>query len=166
MKILLTGATGGIGSAIKARLQEHDLTCIAHSDTKTEESFDWLICAHGILDESDLLGTFVANTLSSIHLAQTVKAKNIIFISSTAGINGNTSYPIYAASKAALNIYCKSIPNCYALCPGPTDTPLIKHLDIQKQSPTKVAKAVEHIMLGKYKSGDVITIRDGHESLS
>lgn len=164
MKILLTGCTGGIGLAIKERLKDHELTCIPRADIETQEEFDWLICAHGTINEQDANETFIANIISNIHLTQTIKVKNIIFISSTAAIKGNDGYPIYAASKAALNIYCKSIAskvNCYALCPGPTDTPLIKHLDINKQSPDEVAKAVEKIMQGGYKSGDIITVRNG-----
>lgn len=168
MKILLTGKNGGISSSIKERLKDHKIVWVDKADIETDEEFDWLICAHGILNEEHIVETFLANTISNIHLAQTINTKNIIFISSTAGINGNDKYPIYSASKAALNMYCKAIAdkvNCYALCPGPTDTPLIAHLDIKKQSPVEVAKAVERIMEGKYESGDIITIRDGQISV-
>lgn len=164
MKILLTGATGGIGLAIKERLKKHKLVCVAHADVETKEKFDWLICAHGIVLEDDVLETFMVNTISNIYLAQEIKAKNILFISSTAGIKGNTKYPIYSASKAALNTYCKSIKNCIALCPGATDTPgwrKLKITDVKPQSPTEVAKAVERIIKGEFKSGDIITVRNG-----
>lgn len=167
MKILLTGSTGGIGTAIKESLKEHDVTCVAHADIESSEEFDWLICAHGIIDETNAIKTFMANTLSNIRLAQNIKAQNIIFISSTAGIKGNDGYPVYASSKGALNTYCKSIStkrNCWALCPGPTDTAGWQKLnitDMQPQSPTEVAKAVLCIMNNEFKSGAIITVRDG-----
>lgn len=172
MKILLTGSTGGIGLSIKNLLRDDELVCVARADIETKEEFDWLICSHGIINEEDMLETFMANTLSNIRLAETIKTKNIIFISSTAGIKGNSGYPIYSASKSALNTYCKSIAqkvNCYSLCPGPTDTPGWRKLnitDVHPQSPDEVAKSVLHIMEGRYKSGDVIIIRDGREELS
>jgi NAD(P)-dependent dehydrogenase (short-subunit alcohol dehydrogenase family) len=166
MKILLTGSTGGIGSAIKNRLKAHDLTNVPHADIETKEEFDWMICAHGVLDENNVYGTFYANVIANINLAQKIKAKNIIFISSTAGINGNDKYPIYAASKAALNMYCKSISSkqiCYAICPGPTNTPMWRKLGLKGdvQSPKEVARAVEFVMAGNYQSGDIIIIRNG-----
>src|SRR4051812_23336901 len=101
MKILLTGSTGGIGSAIKERLKGHDLTCVHRAQIESKEEFDWMICAHGVINEGEVLETFYANVISNIHLAQDVKAKNIIFISSTAGLKGNDKFPIYSASKAA-----------------------------------------------------------------
>lgn len=163
MKILLTGATGGMGLAIKEKLKVHDLTCVAHADIDTTEKFDWLICAHGIIDETDVYETFHANVLSSIYLAKDIKTKNIIFISSTAGIKGNDKFPIYSASKAALNMYAK-LKGYYVICPGPTDTPMFKKLgikDVKPQSPERIADAVEYIMQGRFKSGDIITVRNG-----
>lgn len=167
MKILLTGSTGGIGSAIKERLKTHELTCVSRAFIETKEEFDWMICAHGIVNEEDTPGTFFANTISNIWLSQNIKTKNIIFISSTAGIKGNEKYPVYSASKIALNTYCELVAkkvNCYALCPGATDTPGWRKLnitDVKPQNPIEVAKAVEKIMEGGYKSGDIITVRDG-----
>ncbi len=164
MKILLTGANSGIGSAIKESLKDHDVVCVNHPEIDTSDEFDWLICAHGIINEQSAIETFLANVISNIKLTQKVKSKNIIFISSTAGINGNSGYPIYAASKGALITYCKSISNCYALCPGPTDTlgwRKLKITDRVPQHPDEVAKAVEKIMAGEFKSGDIITVRDG-----
>lgn len=166
MKILLTGSTGGIGEAIKLRLWQYDITCVAHTDIDTEEEFDWLISAHGVINEQDVVHTFMVNTVRTIQLVNKIKAKNVILISSTAGIKGNDGYPVYAASKAALNMYCKSIAkkrNCYALCPGPTDTPMWRKLKtgLKAQHPREVAKAVEYIMDGNCQSGDIIIIREG-----
>ncbi len=166
MKILLTGSTGGIGSAIKDSLKDHDIVCVARADIETDKEFDWLICAHGVINEEDMIETFMANTLSNIHLAQSIKTKNIIFISSTSGIKGNSLFPIYSASKAALNAYCKAIAsntNCYALCPGPTNTKMWRGLGLEgeAQDPSCVAKAVQIIMDGEFKSGDIIIVRNG-----
>ena len=171
MKILLTGATGGIGSAIKKRLSQYELTCVNHADIETEEEFDWLICAHGIIDEQEILGTFYANVITNIYLAESIKAKNIIFISSTSGIKGNDKYPIYSASKAALNMYGKLISskrNCYIICPGATDTAMFRKLgiiDVQPQSPDEVVKIVDRVINGEFKSGDIIIVRDGNVTI-
>lgn len=169
MRILLTGATGGIGSAIGKRLRKHyEVLEVRHDDPHDALliDIDWLVCAHGILDEKKIEGTFKANTLSIIHLIERLKDSKVIVISSTAGINGNDKYPVYAASKAAINSYCKSISKtreCYALCPGPTDTRMWRGLGLkgQAQDPDEVAKVVERIILGGFRSGDIITIRDG-----
>ena len=166
MKILLTGATGGIGLAIKERLKQHKLTCLAHTNIvgiKQWEEFDWMITAHGIINEEDAKETFFVNTLANIKLTKNIKAKNVIFISSTAGIKGNDKYPVYSASKAALNMYAK-LKGYYVICPGATDTPGWRKLgitDVEPQSPDEVAKAVERIMNGEFNSGDIITVRNG-----
>lgn len=174
MKILLTGATGGIGSAIKESLATHGVTCFDPRDYMPfTESFDWVIFAHGVIDEEFEDKTLWANTVVPMWITKDILPYleyGVIYISSTAGINGNDKFPVYAASKAAINNYVKSMArgnpqhSFYALCPGPTDTPgwrKLKITDIQPQSPKEVAKAVKEIMDGKYKSGDIITVRDG-----
>lgn len=168
MKVLLTGSTGGIGSAIKENLERyHEVTCIDAYEQPTEQ-YDWMICAHGVINEEDALETFVANTISNINLTEGVRAERIIFISSTSALKGNDRFPIYSASKAALNMYAKSVSGkreVYILCPGPTDTPLWRNLGLQgtPQSPKSVADAVSRIMnsAGMYRSGDIITVRNG-----
>lgn len=166
MKYYLTGSTGGIGSAIMTKLKMLDCEFVEGE----EEVIDWLIFAHGILDEERIQETFDVNTLDCIYktLIRLPRIKQgVIYISSTAGITGNTKFPVYAASKAALNSYSQSMARLhpelqfYALCPGPTDTPMIKHLDIKKQKPEEVADVVIDIMGRIYKSGDIITVRDG-----
>lgn len=166
MEILITGSTGGIGSAIKERLKDHSLTCVAHTNINSDIEFDWMICAHGFIDENSVVKTIDVNLIFNILLVEQIKAKNIIFISSASGIKGNDKFPIYSASKAALNMYCKSISskkNCYAICPGPTDTKMWRGLGLEgePQSPDEVAKVVEQIMNGEFKSGDLITVRNG-----
>ncbi len=170
MRILLTGATGGIGSAIGESLKEHEVISFPKEAPREEEQFDWLVCAHGILKESNLLGTFHTNTFLNMLLTENSKfQKGVIHISSTAAINGNSMFPYYAASKAALNSFVTSLAKLhpdkqfYAICPGPTDTPMWRNLGLQgtPQSPSEVAKVVKDCMEGKFKSGDIITVRNG-----
>lgn len=169
MRILLTGATGGIGSAIKELLQtEHEMVCVSHADPTPEqlEGIDWLICAQGVINEENAAETFTANTITSLELAEKLKTAQVIFISSTAGIKGNDRYPIYAASKAALNAYCKSVAmkrGCYSICPGPTDTQMWRDLGLEgtAQDPKVVATAVKSVLEGEYLNGSIITVRNG-----
>ncbi len=190
MKILLTATTGGIGSAIKKMLENsgHELTIVNHADVDLASSeeifalarslkdrtFDWFIFAHGLIDEKNIESTFKVNTLSNIYLTESLFKTlalhgGVIFTSSTAGITGNGKYPVYAASKGAVNIYVKSMarafPSYYffSVCPGPTETQMLRDLklDIKGQSADVVARAVKAIMNGMYQSGDIITVKNG-----
>lgn len=165
MRYALTGQTGGIGTAIHTSLKEHLLVY------ETEE-MEWLIFAHGVIDESDVGRTFAVNTLTCLSKTQDYLPRikqGVIYISSTAGITGNSMFPVYAASKAALNIYAKSMAKkhpelqFYSICPGPTDTKMWRslNLDGKAQAPLEVAKAVKNCMDGLYESGSIITVRDG-----
>lgn len=169
MRIILTGETGGIGSAIKEALKEHHFIVIT-------QAIDWLIFAHGIMDETNVEETFGVNTI--LPISETEKyisqiKKGVIYISSTAGIRGNDKFPVYSASKAALNSYAQTMARkhphigFYALCPGPTDTKFWRSLglDGKAQSPTEVANAVLRIMDDEFKSGDIITVRNGEVSV-
>lgn len=174
MKVLLTGATGGIGAAIKESLKEHDITCYRPDldYVRFKEDFDWVILAHGVLDEDYEAKTFWANTTVPIWMTKDLlkqTGQGFIYISSTAGITGNSKYPVYSASKAALNIYAKSMQKAhpelqfYALCPGPTKTKLWDSLGLSgnPQEPVEVAKAVQRIIAGEFKGHVVITVRNG-----
>lgn len=165
MKILLTGATGGIGSAIKEALRGHDFD-------ELKDEVDWLIFAQGTIDETDVRNLFEANTLMPISLTQRLLPnikRGVIFISSTAGINGNGKFPVYSASKAALNCYSESMAKAhpelqfYAICPGPTDTKMWRGLGLKgkAQAPSEVARVVVETINGAFESGDIITVRDG-----
>jgi len=205
--ILITGAAGGIGSAIKKTLEkegnrvtsvrrdEADLSSyanIAKFEQKISSDrlqFDWLVLAHGFIDsETDfehqapenIKRTFAINTLAGIYFAQLFlkhvsAGGGIIFIASTAGLHGNDIYPVYAASKAAINTFAKALARrykgrrFYSVCPGPTDTAMWQKIGgahDDAQDPADVAKAVTEIISGAYTSGDVIVVRDGHISLA
>ncbi len=165
MRIYLTGATGGIGSAIKKVLKEHDFV-------EFSQDIDWIIFAHGVLDEDNAAYMFDTNTLKCIEETQACLSrlkKGVVYISSTSGIRGNTKFPIYSASKVALNSYAQTMARkhpelqFYAICPGPTDTKMWRSLKLEgkAQDPSEVAKAVKACMDGQFKSGDIITVRDG-----
>ncbi len=173
MKILLSGATGGIGSAIKESLKEHQLCFIERDGVYCHpQEFEWLILAQGMIDEMKPTETFDVNMLLSSHytglLMNHIK-QGVIYISSTAGIKGNSKFPIYAASKAALNCYAQSMAKAhpelqfYSICPGPTDTKMWRSLNLEgkAQPPEEVARVVKLAMKGAFNSGDIIQVRDG-----
>jgi NAD(P)-dependent dehydrogenase (short-subunit alcohol dehydrogenase family) len=163
MRLKLFGQSGGIGSTIK-ELAGHEFV--------EDGEIDWLIFAQGILDEMRVKDTFDTNTLlcieTTLKLLPRIKV-GVVYISSTSGIKGNTKFPIYSASKAALNSYAETMARkhpelqFYALCPGPTDTKMWRSLELEgnPQKPEEVAKAVVRIMEGEFKSGSIITVRDG-----
>lgn len=165
MKYTITGFSGGIGSAIVASLAPE-------LPTAGVQDIDWLICAHGFIGEENIEETFTANVMSCIKYTETflpTLKQGVIYISSTAALGGNSKYPVYSASKAALNIYAKSMQKAhpalqfYALCPGPTNTKMWQSLGLSgtPQEPVEVAKAVQRIMAGEFKGHVVITVRNG-----
>ncbi|HYF12704.1 MAG TPA: SDR family oxidoreductase [Candidatus Paceibacterota bacterium] len=139
MKILLTGASGGIGSAIRESLEKNGARVLGFDHTNADlssyegvkkidekvdnERLDWLVCAHGFIDfETDFLKqtpeniktTFDINTLSLFYLAQMALPRlnpggGMIFISSTAGLAANGRYSAYSASKAAVNALAQAL---------------------------------------------------------
>lgn len=166
MKIFLLGE-GGIGTAIKESLSDHSVVKITE-----EGDGDWLVMAHGFIGEVQVAETFAVNTITSIQLTESMLPrlnKGVIYISSTSGIRGNTKFPIYSASKAAINSYAATMARkhpdlqFYALCPGPTNTKMWRSLGLEgkAQEPIEVAKAVQRILNGEFKSGDIITVRNG-----
>lgn len=138
-KILVTGASGGIGSAIVSLLKEtgHLVIPVDHSDadlSSAEETrrlaerilqkhrpLQWVVYAHGYIDtETDILKqseeniarTFAINTLSVISLTQVLLSHveaGIIYISSTAALSPNGKYAAYSASKAAVNAFAQAL---------------------------------------------------------
>ncbi len=165
MNIYLTGASGGIGSAIKNYLKDCDYGLNPYA-------IDWIIFAHGVINENDIEETFEVNTLKCIRqtfdLLPLVR-HGIIFISSTAAITANSKFPIYSASKAAINVFAESMAKAYpekkfyALCPGPTNTKMWQRLGLEgeAQDPIEVAKAIKRIIDGEFESGSIITVRKG-----
>lgn len=165
MKYTITGFTGGIGSAIVASLAPE-------LPTAGVKDIDWLICAHGFIGEGDIEETFTANVMSCIKYTElflpTLK-QGVIYISSAAALTANARFPIYAASKAALNTYAQAMAKAhpelqfYAICPGPTNTKMWRSLGLsgKAQEPRCVAEVVKLAIEGTFKSGAIISVRDG-----
>lgn len=159
---------------------------------ETHGKIEWLIHSAGFIDTREpvlrlnkqiIAKTFLINTESVIALTYLLlplinNNGGTIFISSTASLWGNPQYPIYSASKAALNTFAQSIARHVAkggqssitICPGPTNTLLRERLagDANKQQdPGVVASIVTKILNqeSQYINGDIVAIRDGKEKL-
>ena len=226
-KILIIGATGGIGSAIVQTISKLDNTQLILVDRnednlasliknipstinpdnshivnlentdevatlcekiiKEHEKIDWIVNTAGFISKEEqnfsssedmIKSTFNINTLSVIQITQALapilnEGGGIINISSTAGIWGNDQYPVYSASKGALNTFTQATARFFtskkltaiALCPGPTNTPMRESIanDAQNhQSPNIIAETVTDILSNqKYKNGDILITRGG-----
>ena len=204
--ILITGARGGIGSAIsKLQRQEgHRVLETDHADADVASydavqalekkilsevsSIDWLICAHGFIDDETTLekqtpenirSTFDVNILSIIYIAQRFlphlrDGGGMLALSSTAGLIANGNYAAYSASKAAVNSFMQGLARnrpahrFFSVCPGPTETSMLKKTGRSGgQDPEDVAQLVSDIIAGTEpsESGDIWMIRGGERSL-
>lgn len=228
--IIVTGATGGIGSAIvellaptavviavgktshslkdlQERIKHKGLQCIPcvadlekptgariiSRKARSTGTVTWIVHSAGFVSTEEsfmmkpaiLLKTFAVNVFSFIEvlgpLLPALK-KGVIAISSTAALWGNPRYPIYGASKAALNIAMQSLARQFgndgrraiAICPGPTNTKMRGRIAgdaAKQQSPEIVAALVRDIIFKNiHDNGDILVIRDGvstlHERLS
>ena len=124
------------------------------------------------------------NLLAAIYITRELtpllrSGGGMINIASTAGLRPNGLYAVYAAAKAGVVAFTQAMARSaadmsqsklsfVALCPGPTNTLMRKKLvgDAQKhQSPTVVAQAIEKILSGAYRNGDVILVEKGHSRL-
>jgi len=225
--ILITGATGGIGSALAHALAKANTTLFlagrntpalaALAETLTmrdaqcvpctvelEESasltqlcakiqteashLDWIIHAAGYIDEHEsknppehnrIERTFQVNTNAPIYITQMLQdfiapKGGVISISSTASLWGNPGFPIYAASKGALNTFTLALGKQFdtsekaaiVICPGGTNTAMrerIAHDSETKQSPEVIATCISEIIehQSPFVNKDIIIIEDG-----
>jgi len=157
---------------------------------KTHGRISWLINNAGYIskNESESVSevfrkTFYINTRASILMSFGIlpaieENGGVINISSTASIWGNTSYPVYSASKAALNIFGVSMAKkmigttikIITICPGPTNTQMRENFfgdASHHQDPEVVASLIADIIKGttSYSNGDVVIIKDGQQKL-
>lgn len=193
--ILLTGSSGGIGSAIHHTLKNAGYTVIT-ADRSTYDltspaaiqelssaitQIDTIVCAHGYIDTARAVAeqsteaiheTFAVNVLSIAYLARQFPEVDMIVLSSTAALYPNGKYPVYSASKAAVNALMQNLarerPNhsYITICPGATNTKMrekIEHDAAQHQNPMVIADTVLGVMQEKnaYRSGDIVSVKKG-----
>ncbi len=156
---------------------------------KDFKSIDWLINCAGFLESAgkieDYLPVFKINSLAIIYLTELLhnslnKNGGIVNISSIAGIWPSSIYPVYSASKAAVNTYSaitakkfassdKKL-SCFNICPGRTNTKMRQKAagDARLyQGPEIIARAINQMISGKskFKNGDTIIIQKGRQRL-
>lgn len=151
------------------------------------KNVEWLIHSAGYINKKESLlkfdwniikKTFLINSESIIGLTYRFlpiinKNGGIIMISSTASFFGNPQYPIYSASKGALNIFARSLARNMAksrqssiiICPGATNTRMRQRIAKDantKQNPEVIGETTSSILKRskKYRNGDVITIQN------
>lgn len=150
-------------------------------------NIEWIIHSAGYIKKNEfelkhnqkhIRKTFLINTESVISLTYKflpliTKAGGVIVISSTSALRGNAQYPIYSASKAALNTFSRALSDempskmqaSIAICPGATNTSMRKKISSDyatKQSPDVIGQVVSDILIKskKYKSGDIVTVEN------
>jgi 3-oxoacyl-[acyl-carrier protein] reductase len=161
---------------------------LATTLSDAHEAFDWIIHTAGYIDTKEsehtpsydnLVYSFKINTLAPIHITQTLQDKltdkgGVITISSTAALWGNPGFPIYAATKGALNTYTQALAKQFegsdktaiTICPGGTNTPMRERIasdaDLQ-QSPEVIAEHIKQIIehTSEYTNGNIVIINDG-----
>lgn len=136
---MVTGADGGIGSAITASLRAAGIEVIplTHADgdfsrpevvqqlaaqvETTHPSIDWIVFAHGHITTpvENVELTFAVNTLSLFWFAQAfmpllTTPGGMIALTSSAGLSPNGFYPAYSASKAAANALMQALARKHA----------------------------------------------------
>ncbi len=174
------GKHGGVCEVYIADLSKHsNIQKLFKNIRKKYKTINWIVQSVGFLDKKEshksLQQTFAINTFSLISFANLftphIKRGGFIHISSTAGIWGNPSFPIYSASKGAVNTFSQSLAkkiaskklSCITLCPGPTNTKMLPRGIKTYQKPEAVANVIQKIVNKKstYKNGDIIIVRDG-----
>jgi len=185
---------GGICYLYKTDLAQYtELKKLYKNIYEKFKTIDWIVHSSGYIDIKEtfsskistplIQNTFAVNTFSPIYLTQQFlkhikRDGGVIYISSTAGIHGNDKFPIYSASKGALNNYSEALAKYLAakkissivVCPGPTNTPMrekVAHDASDQQSPYTIASVIQKIIGRKsvYKNGDIIIVRNKKKSL-
>lgn len=165
-----------------------ELTSFVSKIKNEYQQIDWIIIANGYIDENENKGkisyesiqkTFNVNTIAPAFIIQELSSSltetgGIIAISSTASLSGNPGFPIYSASKGALNVLMKSYAKEFTsterkvitICPGGTNTKMRERVAAdanKKQSPNVIADCIVGIINkgSDFANDDIIVINDG-----
>ena len=159
MKIALTGSNSGIGLAIKNKLQsDHELICL---DIAIGQDISDLSIIDLILDTDVFINNArsKANPDAQWKLFEAVhedwrqyNKKHIINMGSMSKYYDLEvfKFPDYSYAKKKLNeVHCKALVDARKnilthICPGYTDTPMIKDFSVPKMNVEVVADAVEY----------------------
>jgi NAD(P)-dependent dehydrogenase (short-subunit alcohol dehydrogenase family) len=157
VRVLLTGAGGGIGGSIKRMLEANDIEVIALKRDyrgSIPSEVDALICCAGTGVEGDSIDV---NLIWPITLFKCVKAKIYVAFSG-GGVGGPASLDMpgeYAASKAGLVSYVEYFAKLhpgrqvFAVSPGLTDTRINKKPE-RGAHPDVPAAFVCRLLSGRY----------------
>jgi short-subunit dehydrogenase len=151
----------------------------------------WIIHAAGMIDEHEkeaavsnerVRECFQVNTFAPMRMTLALEPLvsiegGVIFIGSTAGVWGNSGYPVYSATKAALHNFALSLSRKWSssarksivVSPGATNTRMREKTvgdAASSQSPDFVAQTVLDITTGAYKTtnGDIVLVRNDSAS--
>lgn len=167
MKAIVTGGEGGIGRAIRARLEQEGYTVesldlLTGFDVTSPEAWEGvgavdIACLNaGVLgaDYRRALAVNVDGVVFGVQrLASVMSEGAIVVTASLAGLTGMPSDPIYSLTKHAVVGYVRSIApllepiRLNAVCPGIADTHMIDRIrkqlgDFPLLAPDEVADAV------------------------
>ena len=162
------GAEGPDGRDAQALIYPHDVSCFEETPALFQTicrdlgGLDLVIYAAGVMPritpeeydfekdlvtvEVNLLGAFAWLNESAERFAR-AREGTIVGISSVAGERGRGGYPVYGATKAALNAYLESLRNrlgklgvaVVTIKLGPVDTPMTQGLAMPLMIPAGVA---------------------------
>lgn len=153
---------------------------------KSDTRIDWIVHSAGHLEKeaslsseekkSSVRKTLEINFIAPFLITQSLSSKvreGVIFITSTASLNGNGFFPAYAASKGALTTFAKSLSLSWQetkkrsviVCPGPTQTEMRERVlqdSALHQSPEEIADLVLKIFADEktYSNGSHLLIKD------
>jgi NAD(P)-dependent dehydrogenase (short-subunit alcohol dehydrogenase family) len=193
MTALVTGAAGGIGSAIAAELEAAGHQVIRHDlrpdgpdrpmdvfgdlaevdvlativERVSAEHVDIVVAAHGVagaealatIDPAKAMFIMRVNTISVLRLYDAVATAlgptgAFVVVVSQAGLVGEANNGVYCASKFALVGWARGLagqdgerPRLRLLCPGATDTPLLR--DAFQGMADSAGVSYEHILGGR-----------------
>lgn len=185
-------AQDSLSSIVTADLsRESDIENLCTEIKAKDISLPWIIHAAGMIDEHErdsvlsserVQECFQVNTFAAMRISQALEPLiaplgGEIFIGSTAGIWGNSGFPVYAATKAALHNFALSLSRKWSgtarksivVAPGATNTRMREKTvgdAATSQSPEFVAQIVLDIMTGAYEAmnGDIVLVKNGAAS--